>query len=101
MSKWTIYHTLTFDTSVSGIVNQERIAVGEVEADCISQAFRNFNNIEDTWNKENPCRSTSVGDAILDHETGIVLMVTSLGFLEIDRFPIPEENDPTSYQYGE
>jgi len=65
---------------------------------CLVHIFRYTNSIDKEWWQENPigieidpcfngegCRSTSVGDVIIDNETGIIRSVCGVGFKEIPR----------------
>jgi hypothetical protein len=62
--------------------DQEREFVGNVYANSLEEAFKNSQNLFQDWNPLNPCRSTSVGDAIKDPE-GRLHMVCGMGFKEI------------------
>ena len=69
--------------------------VGHVEADSLEHAYTLSQNLEETWNKNEPCRSTSIGDVIrfkndlfLVHDFGF----KKLNFTEILQTPPKYEN---------
>lgn len=83
---YDIYHAI--NPSYDDNSDQERVFVGKVYADSLEEAFKNSQNLFSEWNPTNPCRSTSVGDAIKDPE-GKLHMVCGMGFKEIFQ---PEED---------
>lgn len=63
--------------------------VGEVEATTLQEAFQLSNNIFDNWNKEKPCRSTSIGDVI--EVEGVSYEVQPIGFTMLEAIDISNE----------
>lgn len=75
---YQIFHASGPDRFMA-IEAQPRVLVGFVEANSLEEAYELSQNGEDSsWNRFNPCRSTSVGDAIKDEEG--YHMVTIFGF---------------------
>lgn len=78
--KYTIHHA-TGEYRFTETEAQERKIVGTVEAESLNGAYYKSQNLLDNWNKEEPCRSTSVGDVI--QEDSKFFLVCGLGFKEI------------------
>ena len=81
MDTYTIYHSIGVDR-FNDTIYQPRIVAGTVQAESLSEAFRKSQNLEGDWNKENPCRSTSVGDMIVVN--GEYYVVIGMGFKKTD-----------------
>lgn len=82
MKIYTIYHA-TGEHRFSEVEKQPRILAGKVSAHSINGAFASSQNLDfEPWNRENPCRSTSVGDVIVSGDE--VVMVAGLGFKKMD-----------------
>ncbi len=88
MRQFHIFHATGKDRFTEKM-NQPREYTGYVDAESLEEAFRLSQNVEEHWNKVNPCRSTSVGDVIQDD--GTFYMVAGTGFTELVE---PEENEP-------
>lgn len=63
-------------------MNAQKKFVGTVEAISLDSAFIKSQNFSEPWNPENPCRSTSVGDCIVD-SSGNMYMVCGVGFKQV------------------
>jgi hypothetical protein len=93
VKKFNIYHSFGIN-KFEEVENQERIYVGDVEANTLEEAFQRSQNggIYNTpnswssealpWNLTDPCRSTSVGDVIKSDEG--FYMVCGMGFRLLD-----------------
>lgn len=66
MKTFHIYHATTFTPRIVAIPEDQRSYVGSVQAVNFDDAWEKSNNIDGSWNTENPCRSTSIGDVISD-----------------------------------
>ena len=58
------------------------VLVGEIPTDDLNVAWRESQNIDEVWNVENPCRSSSVGDVFV--LSGVKYVVESVGFKILD-----------------
>ena len=81
MKIYTIYHA-TGEHKFSEVQNQPRVLAGKVSAESINGACALSQNGYEPWNKENPCRSTGVGDVIVSGDE--VVLVARLGFTKLD-----------------
>jgi len=79
----------TEPNAFSETVCQPREFVGTVEAETVGVAYHKTQNLTETWNKEKPCRSVSVGDVLVDEKFN-KLMVIGVGFRDITREICPE-----------
>jgi hypothetical protein len=79
--KYQIYHDenpeTRFDYEEDTYHLKKLTKVGEVDATSLDTAYIKSQNFDNNWNPENPCRSTSVGDAIVcpDNKVNIVMGV--------------------------
>jgi len=90
MKQYHIFHAIADQFKFTETVYQPRIYVGFVQATSIEQAYFLSQNQEELWNKDfiphvwdkdAPCRSTSVGDVIQDDDK--FFMVCGTGFKEL------------------
>lgn len=70
-------------------VCQPREFVGTIEAETVGVAYHKTQNLTETWNKENPGRSVSVGDVLVDPSYN-KLMVIGVGFKDITKEICPD-----------
>lgn len=59
--------------------------VGIVEAKNFQDAFVKSQNLDDSWNPDTLCRSTSIGDYIEDVESEEIQQVMSIGFRIVEK----------------
>jgi hypothetical protein len=79
MKNAKIYHVT--DPEFVSLARQPRELVATIEASDLEDAYVKTQNLKEYWNKENPCRSTSIGDVIeIDDK---YYMVKSIGFEDI------------------
>jgi len=83
MRQFKIYHA-TGTNRFQEVEKQPRVLAGTIEADSLQGAFVKTQNFNESWNKENPCRSTSVGDVIESDEG--YFMVCGLGFKPVNEW---------------
>lgn len=81
MNQYHIFHAIHTGVRFTETEIQPREYVGFVYANSLEEAYINSQNIDDEWNPENPCRSTSVGDVIQDNDK--FFMVCGIGFKEL------------------
>jgi hypothetical protein len=79
MMQFEIYHVTNPKFKDAPI--QDRKHVGSVTADTLEEAFVLSQNFMNPWNKDQPCRSTSVGDVI--ERAGVKYVVCGNGFKQI------------------
>jgi hypothetical protein len=63
LNVFNIYHAVGPE-KFTETEDQIRIYVGHVEASSLEMAFNKSQNLEFSWNINDPCRSTSIGDVI-------------------------------------
>lgn len=80
MNQYHIFHA-TSPLRFTETEIQPREYAGFVYANSLEEAYINSQNIDDEWNPENPCRSTSIGDIIQDDNK--FFMVCGIGFKEL------------------
>lgn len=80
--KVKIYHSYGPDR-FEEVEDQPRKQVAEIDAENLEDAYKKSQNIDETWNPKNPCRSTSVGD-VLEIPEGFY-MVCNTGFKLLDK----------------
>jgi len=77
---------------LNSMKNWEYKMVGEIEIshvsnenveDSLDMVYNYSQNIEDHWNKNKPCRSTSVGD-VIETENESLYVVASYGFDKLE-----------------
>ena len=78
--RYKIYHSVG-NGMFTEKLEQARQFVGTVNAESFEDAYMQSQNFQELWNKETPCRSTSVGDLIVCGE--ITQLVCGIGFREI------------------
>lgn len=86
MKTYHIFHAV--HPSFEEVVDQHRKYVGSVIAESLDEAYTKSQNFDRYWNREKPCRSTSIGDVI--QEDDVDFMVAGIGFTMIVR---NHEND--------
>ena len=83
MKRFSIY-LATGPKAFTETVCQPREFVGTIEAETVGVAYHKTQNLTETWNKEKPCRSVSIGDVIVD-ENYNKIMVIGVGFKDITK----------------
>lgn len=91
MKQYHIYHA-TGANKFNPVEDQPRSYVGFVQAESVEDAFMKSQNLEGDWNTVNPCRSTSVGDIILDNDDFYMVLGSGFKLLEY------EEEKELSYE---
>ena len=86
--KYHIHHS-TGEHRFEEVEIQPRENAGFVEAESLQEAFVKSQNDINPWNEVHPCRSTSVGDIIQEHDK--FYMVCGIGFKLLGE----EEFEPT------
>jgi len=85
MSKqYAIYHAVTMGDQLCPLVIQAREYIATILADNLDKAFELSNNTRYNWHPSARSRSTSIGDVILDVETGEPYLMMPMGFTGID-----------------
>lgn len=79
-NKYHIHHS-TGINKFEEVEKQPREYAGFVMANSLDDAYMKSQNMEEPWNRTNPCRSTSVGDVIQDEDK--FFMVCGTGFKEL------------------
>ena len=87
---FNIYHAIGPE-KFTETEEQIRMYVGHVMAESLEHAYTVSQNASESWNESNPCRSTSVGDAIEINNK--FFMVSGIGFKEL----IEPAEDHASY----
>lgn len=78
--KFSIYQVV--NPTFKDAIIQEREYVATIEASTPGEAFKKSQNLDETWNKMKPCRSTSIGDIIVDEKYN-KLLVCGIGFKDV------------------
>lgn len=81
MSQYHIHLATDPKKMFQEIDRQPREYAGFVEANSLDEAFKNSQNLDESWNKQSPCRSTSVGD-VIQNDVGFY-MILGQGFKKI------------------